>query len=111
LKHEVAIGAHPSFPDRENFGRTEMKLSIEEIRDTIIEQVSCLARIASGLGCNLHHVKPHGALYNMAAKNISLARAIAETIKSFDNSLILYGLSGSHSIHEEKRQRPRPCTW
>jgi 5-oxoprolinase (ATP-hydrolysing) subunit A len=102
LKANVAIGAHPSFPDKENFGRTEMNLSTAEVYDLVLKQLTDISAIASGKGVKLHHVKPHGALYNMSAKNISLAQVIAKAVKDFDNDLILYGLSGSHSIHEAK---------
>jgi UPF0271 protein len=102
LKHNVAVGAHPSFRDKENFGRTEINASTDEVYDLILQQLICLSQIASKLGSNLHHVKPHGALYNMSARNISLARAIAQAVNDFDKGLILYGLSGSHSIHEAK---------
>jgi len=102
LKNRVAIGAHPSFPDKENFGRSEMTLGTDEIRDIVLQQLKNFGKIVSRLGASLHHVKPHGALYNMSAKNISLARAIAEAVKIFDSNLVIYGLSGSHSIYEAK---------
>ena len=95
IQHEVAIGAHPSFPDRENFGRTPMKLSPDALAEIITEQVSTMSEICSRLGVRLNHVKPHGALYNMAATDPELAEIIVTEIKKFDSSLILYGLSGS----------------
>jgi 5-oxoprolinase (ATP-hydrolysing) subunit A len=100
LKHNVAIGAHPSFPDRGNFGRTNMNLAREKIIELITDQLSVLERIAGREGGKLHHVKPHGALYNMAAKDRALANSIANAIKNFDDSLILYGLSQSVMIAE-----------
>lgn len=96
----VAIGAHPSFPDLQGFGRREMSLSPSEIFDLVLYQVSALKGICEATGSRLHHVKPHGALYNRAAKDKALAKAIAESVKSLDGQLILYGLSGSCLISE-----------
>ena len=102
LKHRVSIGAHPSFFDRENFGRTEMSCSTGEVYELVLKQIKLLNEIAAAKGTKLSHVKPHGALYNMSAKTISLAKSIAQAVKDFDEQLILFGLSGSHSIHEAK---------
>jgi UPF0271 protein len=99
LQFNVAVGAHPSFPDRKNFGRTNMNLPVDEVWDWVIEQIQILAEIARQQGASLHHVKPHGALYNMAARDPMLARTIAEAVKHHDASLILYGLSQSAMIH------------
>src|SRR5882757_7638098 len=76
LKHAVAIGAHPSFPDRENFGRTNMNLPLNEVSEMVTDQLQVIKKIATSLGARLHHVKPHGALYNMAAKDRALAHCI-----------------------------------
>jgi UPF0271 protein len=103
LKHNVAIGAHPSFPDRENFGRTNMNLPLEEVSKIITDQIQLLKNIADAQGTKLHHVKPHGALYNMAAKDRALASCIAMAVKNFDPTLILYGLSQSVLISEAQR--------
>lgn len=103
MQNHVHIGAHPSFPDKENFGRTEMNLTMDEIYKVVTYQVQVLANIAEGLGQKLHHVKPHGALYNMSARDENIARSIAESIRDFDPSLILFGLSGSVSIREAKK--------
>lgn len=100
LQHNVEIGAHPSFPDRENFGRIEMHLPAEEIAQLVSKQLTLLNKIALRYGGKLHHVKSHGALYNMAAKDVVLAKAIAGAVKDFDASLIYYGLSGSVMISE-----------
>jgi len=100
LQHHVHIGAHPSFPDRENFGRTAMQLPAAEIYTVITEQLNIINKAAKAAGAKLHHVKPHGALYNMAAKDASIAKAIAQTVKDFDAGLIYYGLSGSVMIDE-----------
>jgi UPF0271 protein len=102
IKHHVAIGAHPSFPDRSNFGRAEMNLDKEEVYELVIQQLIILNEIVSGLDSRLHHVKPHGALYNMSARDAALANTIARAVKDFDASLIVFGLSGSHSISEAK---------
>ena len=102
-KNNVAIGAHPSFFDRENFGRTEMNLAAEKIYDLVILQLRLIEKIARRSHVKLHHVKPHGALYNMSAKDPTIADAIAHAVKDFDQDLILFGLSGSYSIKEAKQ--------
>jgi 5-oxoprolinase (ATP-hydrolysing) subunit A len=102
IDHNVAIGAHPSFPDKENFGRTEMECTPEQVKTWIKEQVIALQKIAHSLNAELHHVKPHGALYNMAARNKDLAKAIAEAVREVDEDLELFGLSGSVMITEAK---------
>jgi len=98
LQHQVAIGAHPSFPDKETFGRAEMQLPASAIYDQVSEQIHTLAAIVKSAGGALHHVKPHGALYNMSAKEERIAAAIAEAVFDHDPNLILYGLSGSLSL-------------
>ncbi|MGG9961914.1 5-oxoprolinase subunit PxpA [Ferruginibacter sp. SUN106] len=103
LQCNVHIGAHPSFPDRENFGRTPMQLSEEEIYTVVTEQLIAINKVAKECGVRLHHVKPHGALYNMAAKDAVLAKTIAKAVKDFDASLIYYGLSGSVMIEEASK--------
>jgi UPF0271 protein len=95
LRHGVAIGAHPSYPDREGFGRREMALSPREIREAVIYQVGALAGIAAAAGARLVHVKPHGALYNRAAIDAAAAEAIACAVRDIDPSLALVGLAGS----------------
>ena len=96
----VKIGAHPSFPDLQGFGRREMKLSPAEIFDIVLFQVATVKGICEAFGAKLNHVKPHGALYNQAAKDRVIARAIAEAVKKIDGNLVLYGLSGSFLIVE-----------
>jgi len=91
----VAIGAHPSFPDREHFGRREMHLSADDVHRCIVAQIDALAGVAAAAGVQLHHVKPHGALYNMAARDQQLAEAVAAAVYSVDPSLLLFGLAGS----------------
>ena len=100
LLNGVAIGAHPGFNDKANFGRTEMHLSLEEVHELITVQLYVLQKITENLGAKLHHVKPHGALYNQAAKDKLLALAIASAVKDIDKNLILFGLSGSFLISE-----------
>jgi UPF0271 protein len=103
IKKDVAIGAHPSFPDLQGFGRRAMSLSAREIFDVVLYQVSALKGICEAFGTTLHHVKPHGALYNQAAKDAKLAEAIAQAVKAIDENLILYGLSNSFLISEAER--------
>jgi UPF0271 protein len=88
--HGVAVGAHPSFFDRENFGRKELKVSNQEVFDAVAYQLGVFQAIASALGARPNHVKPHGALYNMAVRDIQLADAIARAIESVDPKLILF---------------------
>lgn len=95
----VSIGAHPGWNDKENFGRNEVQSDAENVYSIVIEQIRSLAQIAGEEGCTLTHVKPHGALYNQAAKDGLLAAAIARAVKSFSADLILVGLAGS-KLHE-----------
>ena len=94
-QYGVNIGAHPSWNDRENFGRTEMNVSAEEAEKIIFQQINALAEIAKEEGVALTHVKPHGALYNQAAKDHVLAEAIVRAVKRISVGLILVGLAGS----------------
>lgn len=102
IKKGVAIGAHPSYPDRDNFGRSEMSLSSNEIRELVIDQILKLQEICSEEGGTLTHVKPHGALYNQSAKDAGIANAIANAVCSIDPKLRLFGLSGSTSIEKAR---------
>ena len=95
LQHGVAIGAHPSFDDREGFGRRELQCSADEIHASVLMQIRTLSGIADMQDARLAHVKPHGALYNMAARDARIADAIAGAVRDFDPKLILYGLAGS----------------
>ena len=94
----MAVGAHPSWLDMEGFGRREMLLPYEDVEALILYQVGALAAIAKAEGVELHHVKPHGALYNQAAKDKALAMSIARAVKGFSVDLILVGLAGSGLI-------------
>jgi UPF0271 protein len=98
----VALGAHPSLPDLQGFGRRTMAISPEEARGLMLYQMGALDAFARAAGSRLRHVKAHGALYNMAAKDRRLADAIASAVRDFDPSLILVGLSGSELIKAGK---------
>lgn len=103
MQHGVRVGAHISFKDKAYFGRREMKLSEEEIYALVLQQLIKIDLIARQKGIELHHVKPHGALYNMAARDKGLSRTIATAIKDFREDLVVYGLSGSHLVREAAR--------
>jgi 5-oxoprolinase (ATP-hydrolysing) subunit A len=94
-KHGVAVGAHPSFFDRENFGRKEMNVPNEEVLGAVAYQLGIFQAIASALDVRPNHVKPHGALYNMAVRDAKLADAIARAIESVDSKLILFAPDNS----------------
>src|SRR5215470_14689982 len=95
LRAGVAVGAHPGYPDRENFGRLELKMPAEAVADSVYEQVRALAEVAAACGTKLVHVKAHGALYNQAVKNRELAEAIAKGVAKHGKDLVLMGLAGS----------------
>lgn len=95
LKAHLAIGAHPGYVDRVNFGRIVVPMSPQEIQDLVSQQVQVVARIVEEFGTTLHHVKPHGALYNLAATSPETAFAIAGAVRAFDQDCCLVGLSGS----------------
>jgi 5-oxoprolinase (ATP-hydrolysing) subunit A len=95
IRHGVAIGAHPGYPDRENFGRLELKISTQDVADSVFEQVRALAKIAESCGAQVVHVKPHGALYNQAVRNRELAQAIADGVARWRRDVVLVGLAGS----------------
>ena len=95
LRAAVAVGAHPGYPDRENFGRLELKMPAQVVADSVYEQVRVLAEVAAACGTKLVHVKPHGALYNQAVKNRELAEAIAQGVARYDKKLVLMGLAES----------------
>lgn len=95
LRHGVAIGAHPGLPDLVGFGRRNLAISPEEAFDMTVYQLGALAAVVKAEGTRLHHLKPHGALYNMAATDAALAEAIAEAVYRVQPELTLYGLAGS----------------
>ncbi|UXZ35653.1 5-oxoprolinase subunit PxpA [Cupriavidus gilardii] len=98
LAKGVAIGAHPSYPDRENFGRTEMQRDPRDIYADVLYQIGALAAIVKAQGGRLAHVKAHGALYNQAARNRAQAQAIVDAVRDFDPQLVFFGLAGSVMI-------------
>ena len=99
-QYKVAPGAHPSFLDRANFGRREMELPVTELYELIIQQLLIMQEMADMADVTLRHVKPHGALYNMSARDPLIAQVIAKAVKNFNSQLILVGLSGSCSIEQ-----------
>lgn len=103
LEQKVAIGAHPGFPDLLGFGRRNIAVTPEEAYAYVVYQVGALAAFVKAEGGTMTHVKPHGALYNMAAKDAALAEAIAKAVYDVDPTLILYGLAGSELIRAGKK--------
>ncbi len=97
IQHDVAIGAHPGFPDKENFGRKIMEIDPEELSESIKEQVSLAKKITEEVGQKMHHVKPHGALYNLASVDSATSRLIIEALQEVDPDVPLYGLSHSET--------------
>ena len=100
LRQGVAIGAHPGYEDRANFGRIELKLNREEVATSVHRQVLALAEIAERCGARVGHVKPHGALYNQAARERELAAAIAAGVARWRKDVVLVGLAGSVMLEE-----------
>ena len=96
--HGVAVGAHPGFPDLVGFGRRELHVTPQEAEDFVLYQIAAVAGVAAAEGVKLQHVKPHGALFNMAVRNAELAGAIVKAVAAFDASLILFGLPGSEIL-------------
>src|SRR5437764_8435866 len=94
----VAIGAHPGFPDLVGFGRRELNVTPAEAEDMVLYQVAAVAGVAAAEGVKVQHVKPHGALFNMAVRNAELSAAIARAVAAFDRGLILFGLPGSEIL-------------
>ena len=107
LQHGVAIGAHPGYADPENFGRKELNLSDSEITALVANQIRLLQEVCLSHGAKLHHVKPHGALYNLAARDRSVADAIALAVQQTDPELLLFGLSGSCSFESASAHQLR----
>ena len=102
-QHNVAIGAHPGFPDLVGFGRRELQATPREVEDFVVYQVAALAGVAATQGVRLQHVKSHGALYNQACRDRGLADAIARAVASLDRSLILFGLPRSELLSAGER--------
>jgi 5-oxoprolinase (ATP-hydrolysing) subunit A len=103
-RHQVAIGAHPGFPDLVGFGRREMRCTPRDIEDFVVYQVGALAAVAAAQDARLQHVKAHGALYNMACVDLEMATAIARATAAVDRSLILFGLPGSALLEAGRRE-------
>ncbi len=95
----VAVGAHPGFPDLVGFGRRELNVTAKEAEDLVLYQVAAVAGVAAAEDAKIQHVKPHGALFNMAVRNRDLADAIARGVAAFDKTLILFGLPGSEILN------------
>jgi 5-oxoprolinase (ATP-hydrolysing) subunit A len=102
-RHGVAVGAHPGFPDLVGFGRRELHASPEEVEDFVLYQVAALAGFAAAAGLRLQHVKPHGALYNMAVRDRDLAASIVRAVAACDPALVLFGLPNSELLREGER--------
>jgi 5-oxoprolinase (ATP-hydrolysing) subunit A len=102
LDHNVSIGAHPSYRDPANFGRSELQLMSEEIAAFVYQQILALERVATACGATITHVKPHGALYNQAARDRAVARAIAQGVRRWRSDVILVGLAGSAMLDESR---------
>ncbi len=100
LRHGIAVGAHPGYEDHENFGRITLNLSVDQICDSVYRQVTALAGVAEQCGARVTHVKPHGALYNDAAKDAAIARATAEGVRGWRQDVVMVGLAGSAMIGE-----------
>jgi len=100
LRHNVAIGAHPGYEDRGNFGRIELQIAPEQISASVEKQIRALDAIAQKCGARIVHVKPHGALYNQAARHRSIARSIAEGVRRWRTDVTLVGLAGSVMLDE-----------
>jgi UPF0271 protein len=98
LHWKLAIGAHPGYADRVNFGRVELDISPGEVADSVFQQVQALAKVAASFDIRLRHVKPHGALYNQAVHNRELAAAIAEGVSRWSREVVLIGLAGSQML-------------
>ena len=105
----IAIGAHPSFPDREHFGRMEMHLEEKDLYRIIFEQIETLGSMAISNGIKIQHVKPHGALYNMAAKDHRLAYIFCNAVSAYDEDLMIYGLSGSEMLKVAEGMGMKSC--
>ena len=103
LDHGVAIGAHPSLPDLQGFGRRAMKISPQDLYDLVLYQAGAVEAFARAAGARLHHVKCHGALYNMAANDEGLAAALARAVRDLGGSIMLYALSNSRMMEIGKQ--------
>lgn len=101
-EHGVKVGAHPGYPDRYGFGRREIQYSLDEIRNQLLYQIGAIKSIAAYRGMKLNHIKPHGALYNKAARDYKIAKLIIDVVGFFGDEIALIGLSGSEMYHAAK---------
>ena len=109
VDHNVAVGAHPSLPDIQGFGRRTMKITPQEMYDLVVYQAGAVEAFARAAGAKLHHVKCHGALYNMAANDEGLSEAMARAVKDLGSDVFLYCLSGSRSFEKSKSHNVKTC--
>ncbi len=103
LRHGVRVGAHPGYPDRTNFGRVELSMTLAQISQTVYEQIDALFQVARQCGATIEHVKPHGALYNLAVRDAAVARAIADGVARWRKDVTLIGLAGSTMLEAFRR--------
>jgi UPF0271 protein len=103
IKKNLAIGAHPGYPDLQGFGRRDIKFNTNEVYNMVLYQIGALTAFVHAAGAKLRHVKPHGALYNTAAKDPAIAAAVAQAVADADQDLMLVGLSASHLISEAQK--------
>jgi UPF0271 protein len=103
IRHGVSIGAHPGYPDRGGFGRRQMRMPGDELRAQILYQAGAVKSMAEAAGTTMRHVKPHGAMYNDAARDFEMSLVIAQAVRDLDSSLILMGLSGSELIRAARQ--------
>jgi UPF0271 protein len=104
ISNNVSVGAHPGYPDRENFGRKHMEFGFHELKSILLYQIGALYAIVKSEGSEMVHVKAHGALYNSAGKDENIARAIVQASREVDPGLIIFGPSGSKTEVEAKRE-------
>ena len=109
LEHNVEIGAHPSFPDKESFGRKVVKMESAQLQEILINQISRLLVFLNEMGAKLHHIKPHGALYNEASKNSVLANTIIDAVEKVENNPLIYGAFNSQLEKTAKQRNVRFC--
>ncbi len=107
-RHQLRAGAHPSYPDRDNFGRVEMAISDDELADSLLEQVTALSYVAADQGISLSHIKAHGALYNRAWRDAAVAEVVAGVVAGFNPSLAVFCPPGSAQEAAARKARLRP---